>query len=308
MVYVLTNTIVQEPLVFEVNNNELYLPFRKQTSESETRPGSGCTPSGGETTDAGSAMQREARATRGFTPRVIDTIIDCRRPSSNKLYSTYVAKWRTYCERLGSDPLSPSISQILNYLQSLRDDPATHRGYSAICTARAALSSFLDNSLVDNKFVKQFLRGVYNQNPPKTRYAHIWDPRTVLDVLSGPSWTPASQLDLLQLTKKTVFLILITSGQRGQIIPALSLENMEEQEDGFVFKIDTKFLKQGRPGYRPGLLSLLSYEDWSICVATYLKEYLARTNDLRKNTDKVFLTIRKPYKPVSRDTVSRWVK
>ena len=193
-------------------------------------------------------------------------------------------------------------------MQSLRDDPATHRGYSAICTARAALSSFLDKSLVDNKFVKQFLRGVYNQNPPKTRYAHIWDPRTVLDVLSGPSWTPASQLDLLQLTKKTVFLILITSGQRGQIIPALSLENMEEQEDGFVFKIDNKFLKQGRPGYRPGLLRLLSYEDRSICVATYLKEYLARTNDLRENTDKVFLTTRKPYKPVSRDTVSRWVK
>ena len=179
-------------------------------------------------------------------------------------------------------------------MQSLRDDPATHKGYSAICTARATLSSFLDKSLVDNKFVKKFLRGVYNQNPPKTRYAHIWDPRTVLDVLSGPSWTPASQLDLLQLTKITVFLILITSGQRGQIIPALSLENMEEQED--------------RPGYRPGLLRLLSYEDRSICVATYLKEYLARTNDLRKNTDKVFLTTRKPYKPVSRDTVSRWVK
>ena len=28
----LANTIVQEPLVFEVNNNELYLPFRKQTT------------------------------------------------------------------------------------------------------------------------------------------------------------------------------------------------------------------------------------------------------------------------------------
>ena len=83
---------------------------------------------------------------------------------------------------------------------------------------------------------------------------------------------------------------------------------MEEQENGFVFKIENKFLKQGRPGYMPGLLRLLSYEDRSICVATYLKEYLARTNDLRKNTDKVFLTTRKPYKPVSRDTVSRWVK
>ena len=169
-------------------------------------------------------MQWEALVGIGFALGVIQTIIGCSQDSSNRPYDSYITRWQTHCERMGFDPLSPTVPQVLNFLQSLCEEPSAHRGYSAICTARSALISFLDKSIIDNNFMNQFIRGVYNQDPPRVRYDRIWDPKTVLDMLKQPPWTPTSQLNFLDLTKKTVFLISITSGQRGQIIPALSLK------------------------------------------------------------------------------------
>ena len=85
---------------------------------------------------------------------------------------------------MGFDPLSPTIPQVLNFLQSLREEPSAHRGYSAICTVRSALSSFLDKSLIDNNFMKQFIRGFYNQDPPRVRYSRIWDPKNCTGYVS----------------------------------------------------------------------------------------------------------------------------
>ena len=44
-----------------------------------------------------------------------------------------------------------------------------------------------------------------------------------------------------------------------------------------------------------------------LCVALVLKEYLKRTKTLR-NSSSLFITFIRPYKPVSRDTISRWIK
>ena len=155
--------------------------------------------------------------------------------------------------------------------------------------------------------VRQFMRGIYNVNPPKPRYSGVWDPQIVLDFLV--KWSPARKISIKKLTLKTVMLILLVTGQRGQIIKALNTDAMEVSSSRFVFYISNKDLKQGRPGYRPEPIKLRAFPgDKRLCVHRYLVVYLERTLENRGKEKSVFLTFSKPYRAATRDTVSRWVK
>lgn len=58
------------------------------------------------------------------------------------------------------------------------------------------------------------------------------------------------------------------------------------------------------------VIELKSLTDPRICVVTTLKEYLTRTKFARetRSCSQLLLSYVKPYGPVSRDTISRWVK
>ena len=135
----------------------------------------------------------------------------------------------------------------------------------------------------------------------------MWDTADVLDKLQEEPWVPAKNLDLKYLFMKVIMLILLTS-KRGQIIPALNLDNMTSSEESFHFRISSEYLKEGRHGYNPKLLKLSKFSDQNICVVHYLNEYLRRSQDIRGEVRQVFITAKKPHRLVSQDTVSRWVK
>ena len=63
------------------------------------------------------------------------------RTETQKRYACYVAKWRRYAHSRHIDPISPSISEAVNFLAHLYKSGL---GYSAICVARSALSSYLN--------------------------------------------------------------------------------------------------------------------------------------------------------------------
>jgi len=48
--------------------------------------------------------------------------------------------------------------------------------------------------------------------------------------------------------------------------------------------------------------------DSSLCVVTCLKECLKRTKPLRGSETKLFIGFVKPYKHISRTTISRWIR
>jgi hypothetical protein len=107
---------------------------------------------------------------------------------------------------------------------------------------------------------------------------------------------------------KLVMLIAITNAARAQTIHLLSVNNMKKFSSQFVFKFDA-LLKQSRPGADFSTFVLKAYPpDRRLCVYTVLKEYLSRTKPVRCKTNKLLLSYVKPYGPVSRDTVSRWIK
>jgi hypothetical protein len=146
-------------------------------------------------------------------------MLKARRDSTHKQYNSYIAAWFSYCTSNNLSPTSATVPQALQFLHHLRI--SRNLGYSALNTARSALSTILKDSdgipFGKNADVKLFLSGLFNDNPPQPRYVATWDPDTVLNMLK--TWAPAKKLDFKCLTSKVAVLILLVSGQRLQTLP-----------------------------------------------------------------------------------------
>ena len=177
--------------------------------------------------------------------------------------------------------------------------------YSAINTARSALSSYIVLEDGTHRLVSRLLKGIFQSNPLSPRYSETWDVSVVLHYLQGLS--PVGTLTLKELTLKLVTLILLVSGQRGQTVHLLNLSNMRVSVDSYTF-LFSKLLKQTRPGFPNPTVTLTAFRDSRLCVVTTLKEYISRTELLRGSESQHFVSYIKPHKAVSRDTIGRWVK
>ena len=186
----------------------------------------------------------------------------------------------------------------------------TGLGYSAINTARSAISSILLStgavSFGSHPLVVRFLQGVYNSRPSLPRYTEIWDVRIVLDKLREMS--PASTLALKELTYKLVMLIALVSAQRGQTIHLLNIKNMTKTESSYSFTI-TELTKTKKPGHKADIITLMAFTpDIRLCVYHCLEEYIQRTEKLRSDDGQLFISFNKPHNKVSRETLRRWIK
>ena len=75
-----------------------------------------------------------------------------------------------------------------------------------------------------------------------------------------------------------------------------------------VFQI-TSLLKQSRRGHHLAPIELMAYPGNSkLCIVAMLREYLARTQDLRKDQDQLLLSYQKPHHPITKDTLARWLR
>ncbi len=202
------------------------------------------------------------------------------------------------------------MNQGLAFLQYLLDDATQHRGYSALGTARSALSAIIvlpnGQKFGDHPNVKLFMKGIFNLKPPQPRYVKIWDCDQVLKLLE--TWAPAQKLTLKRLSMKLAMLILLVSGQRGQVLRGLRVDHMDISDTAITFQLKNSDLKQGRPGYKPQLQNFTKFENKKLCVYHYISSYLKRTLTVRGSIKQLFLTTVKPYKAASRDTLTKWIK
>ena len=203
--------------------------------------------------------------------------------------------------------MQPSVNQLLVFLTRLYDAGLR---YSALNTARSAISSFLElsdfDTLGNHSLVKRFMKGVFSRRPALPRNKITWDVSVVLDFLRRLS--PVKTLSLLQLSKKLATLIALLSGQRRQTLQLLDLRNMRLKKFCVTFTLGD-LLKQSKPGHHLGQITLAGYPpDRRLCVVTVLKEYFERTKILRGETTSLFITTQEPYNVASVDTLSRWIK
>ena len=112
-----------------------------------------------------------------------------------------------------------------------------------------------------------------------------------------------SALWLKELTLKLTILLCLTTGQRGQTIHKFDINYIQDLGVRYRISVHEK-LKQTKPGRHLEPIELLAFpEDKELCVGQHLREYIHRTDP-----QLLLLSYVKPFKPVARDTVSRWVK
>ena len=89
----------------------------------------------------------------------------------------------------------------------------------------------------------------------------------------------------------------------------MKLSNMTQQKDAINIRITDRIKTSGVNQKQP-LLTLPCFKDQpELCVASTLLSYVKRTSRIRpEGTDRILISFRKPYKPCSAQTLSRWIK
>lgn len=225
------------------------------------------------------------------------------RDSTKKQYGYCLSKFLNVREQTFDS--GTNTNELLTYLAKLYDEG---KGYSAINTARSAISSvfslFSDQQLGSNARVSRFMKGVFNTRPSLPRYSHTWDPEDVLKVLDVDS----KDLGWLEFSRKVVFLVTLLSGQRISTIANILVSDISTLEEQLVIKVG--LVKQSRPGFSQKPIKFRKFQSKpNLCAYTQLVEYIEKTKTLRpSNCQHLFITTIKPYKRASKDTLSNWVK
>ena len=229
------------------------------------------------------------------------------RDSTKKQYCHYIEQWISYCTQMNIQWQSATGADVINFLTSLH---TRGLGYSAINTAKSALSSVLPAAVKrevyfgTNSLTCRLLKGVFNTRPSLPRYTVTWHTDLVLRYLETQTIDACSLKDL---TLKLTMLLALCSAQRLQGLRALSINTCVFSSNSCVFYIN-KMLKTTRIGRHQQPIKFTRFENRELCVLTHLEKYIAIMQKVRGGHDQLLLSYVKPHCPVREDTISRWLK
>lgn len=199
----------------------------------------------------------------------------------------------------------------MDVIDFLTDEFQAGRQYSTLNSYRSALSSTLPPlegfAIGQHPLVVKLLQGMFNSRPPQPRYTSIWQVRDVLDHIKGHLHDNGS-LPLRDLTRKLVTLLALATASRASDLHLLDIRFMTFYENRVEFTL-AGLTKTRRSG-PPKVSSIRTFpSDPGLCPVKALREYLNKTSSLRHpNPQRLLISWRKPYKPVSSSTVARWIK
>ena len=254
----------------------------------------------------GSQYLREAIEAKGIYGKANEIICGSWRWSTQKQYHVYIEKWNVFCKKRKTNPLCTTVVLIVDFLMELFE---AGLGYSAINTARSALSAYTsigeDGQIGNDPIISRFVRGIFQIRTPLPKYTNTLDVEILHKFFMNQK--DNEEMTLKDLTRKLCALILIESAQRIQTIHLIKCKFVHIYEDRCVIGIVDP-LKSTRPDFHQEPLELEQNENKKICVINCLKVYIERTAPYRKGFDQLLLTYAKPHEPVSKDSVARWMK
>ena len=185
----------------------------------------------------------------------------------------------------------------------------------ALNAVRSAISFFLKLDLPDlgsHTAITRLFSTFYKLRPSFPRYIVTWDVGKVLNFLA--KWHPPSSLSLKQLTFKTVTLIALTSSDRAQTIHAMRVDRVSASPEGLEFVV-FDILKTTRRGCPAKVIKCVSWDAEELDVSFYVHSYMNRTLLKRwrvykkgsKKPNQLFISYLSGL-PVSKSTISRWIK
>jgi len=225
-------------------------------------------------------------------------------PATHRQYTPAIRKWQAFCAANNiADIHSGRTTDLLHFLTDLFEQGAT---YGTLNTARSAISLISRRDLSRDARVHRFFKGAFRLRPPRPKYQFTWDVQLVLSLLD--SWWPLESIPLDRLTWRLATLLAIASGQRIQTLAAISINNIRSSDQGYEI-VFPDILKTTRPGAAQPLMKLPVFPtEPRRCVPTTLRHYLSVTRRHRGQHCQLLLCTTPPYRPASRNSISRWIK
>ena len=190
--------------------------------------------------------------------------------STHKQYTTYLKQWGNFCNAHHQNPLKPHVNDLLEFLHDLFDNG---KSYSAIASARSCLSAFIvmdGQPMGSHPLINKYVHGVQLSRPSLPKYVHTWDPTTVLQYIVN--WGPTENLCRELLTRRTLLLFLLATGQRVQTARLLKRPDIYWTDTDCVITYTSR-LKNRVPGKNGLVLKFKKFSDSALCVYTHLKQY-----------------------------------
>ena len=177
---------------------------------------------------------------------------------------------------------------------------------SYLNSARSALSFFcLDSQqLGSNLYILRLFKFFYLKRPLRAKYVTFWPVSSVINFLKV--WHPFDELSLKELTLKTLALVALSSSDRGQTLHLMNIKDMEYEEEHINFIIRSR-LKTTKRVLRPKIVKCVCTENAQLNVASYVAHYIEVTKQFRGSNDSQLFLSWKTHKPVSKQTISRWL-
>nr|CAH7760283.1 unnamed protein product [Callosobruchus chinensis] len=153
--------------------------------------------------------------------------------------------------------------------------------------------------------IHKFFKGVYMLRPAMPKYQNTWDPAVVLDYTRN---LKNADISLNILSKKLITLLALATGQRLQTLASIDIDNIHRSDMKIDIPIPRRIKTSARNKFQPFLILPFLNSDPENCVASTLLYYLEKTKLLRGSIKNLFISITKPYKEISTQTLGRWVK
>ncbi|KZS01497.1 Uncharacterized protein APZ42_001827 [Daphnia magna] len=158
----------------------------------------------------------------------------------------------------------------------------------------------------EHPLVTRLLKGCYNINPPRPKYNIMWDPDQVLNYFV--SLGENRILSLAQLARKMVTLVALATLMRVSEIASIGYESVVFSESSAKFSIIAPRKAQHSEPLQSFSISMCPNK--MLCPVLVVQDYVERTQKFRSatNSERLVIAVIAPHKPVTPNSVSRWIK
>ena len=254
------------------------------------------------------ARLRKCYETRKISQRAISTMLAARKPQTWNLYAKLFGVFERWCVQRKLDPSAVDITHVIEFLQWRFDkSKAAVNTLKVYCAAlTVCLGKFEGYTVSSHPFVSAWLKGAYNIKPPVHPAVPRWSLPLVLHSFMEAPYEPMEKASLSVWTRKTIFLVAISSGARCSELQALDV-----REEMSVIRNRSASLRTN-PGFTPKHASEVNINrkihlkafyhnfknrverNWNtLCPIRALKHYIALTKRVRGDCFYLFM----PYAP-----------
>ncbi|XP_073427930.1 uncharacterized protein [Dendrobates tinctorius] len=262
-------------------------------------------------------FERSLLEKKGFSARLIATLISSRKPVTTKIYGRI---WRKFLSTSG--PIQEGEVPVRAVLEFLQRGLDLGLAVSTLKVHVSALAALFNYDLASDRCVARFIRACTRADSVPSPKPPPWDLNLVLSSLTESPFEPINATSDKVLTLKTALLVALTSARRVGDLHALSADPPYTQvmDDRVVLRLDPAYLpKVVSKFHRAQEIILPSFcpnpgnkkEERLHCldVRRCILQYLEVTKPWRKQRA-LFVSYQGARKGLkaSKQTIARWVR